>query len=136
MRLYDIPSRFTTTEFACKCKCGFGSKEEDIDKRLIDFLNILRLLYNNPMVVTSGARCPSYNRLVKGEPESAHLPHINSQQCRAADIYVPDGHARHRLLALAYTIGIHAQVERIGDGQTFIHLDSAWDLSKPVSWVY
>lgn len=125
-------SKFTTKEFACPCGCGFGSKPEDVSQELIFKLNIIRHWYGNPMIVKSGARCAQYNAGIGGEVNSAHLPHPATRQCRAADIYVPDSAARFKLIKHAHHFGI----ERMGDGQRFLHLDVAWDLPRPVSWVY
>jgi len=132
MTLYDIESRFTTGEFKCKCDCGFGSVPEHIDPNLINKLNMMRILYEEPMVVTSGARCHEYNDKIGGEPESAHLPHSITSQCRAADIYIPNSLDRSILLDLAKRVGF----ERIGIADIFLHLDVAWDLPTPRTFIY
>ena len=135
MRLYDRKSRFTTDEFACRCadyECMFGRNEFDIDPNLIDKLNIVRTLYGKPMVVTSGARCKAHNLEVGGVPDFAHLPHIDTGQCRAVDIYVRNASERHELLQLAYHVGF----ERVGLAPNFVHLDVAWDLPSPVTFMY
>lgn len=132
MRLYDIQSKFTTSEFRCKCNCEFGSKPEHIDETLINKLNMMRILYARPMVVTSGARCQAHNDEVRGEPNSAHLPHSDTGQCRAVDIAVSDGSNRSVLLDLAYRVGF----QRVGIAETFLHLDVAWDLQSPTTFIY
>lgn len=132
MKLYPLGSYFTTEEFECPCECGFGVQESDIDENLIEYLNIMRLLYGKPMVVTSGARCQDYNTEVGGLPNSAHLPHPLTAQCRAVDILVRSGYARSELIELAHTIGIN----RIGVGPDFLHFDVAWDLPNPVMFNY
>jgi uncharacterized protein YcbK (DUF882 family) len=119
MKLYPGTSYFTTGEFQCPCDCGFGSVEEDIDKRLIDKLNIMRTLYGKSMVVTSGARCEEYNRSVGGVEHSAHLPHHISSMCRAVDILVRNGEERMILVDLARAVGF----ERIGIAPNFLHFD-------------
>jgi len=133
MKLYELGSYFTTGEFTCPCgSCTFGSKESDIDKRLIDKLNILRILYGSPLVVTSGARCAQYNAEEGGAVNSAHLPHSQTGQCRAADILVAGGLHRHELVTLAQKVGF----ERIGIAKHFLHLDVAWDLPTPNIFIY
>ena len=132
MKLYPLGSYFTTAEFACPCACGFGSTERDIDKDLIESLNMMRILYGKPMVVTSGARCKDYNTTVGGLSNSAHLPHSLTAQCRAVDISVTDGETRYDLLDLAYKLG----VTRIGLAKDFLHFDVAWDLPAPVVFNY
>ena len=131
-RIYDIPSKFTTSEMQCPCLCGFGALEEDYDRLLIDWLNIIRLLHGKPMIINSGARCATHNAKVGGEPSSAHLPHPVTKKCRAADIRISSSQDRHELLRLAYLLGF----QRTGDGTGLIHLDTAHDLPQPVSWVY
>ena len=132
MRLYDEQSRFTTGEFRCRCECGFGSHEKDIDPTLIEKLNMLRRLYGKALVVVSGARCVEYNRSVGGVENSAHLPHSQTKQCRAVDIYVVDSADRYTLVDYALRIGFN----RIGLAKTFLHLDVAWDLEKHIIFNY
>lgn len=132
MRLYDEMSRFTTGEFRCKCECGFGEKEEHIDQDLIEKLNMLRRLYGKAIIVMSGARCAEYNRSIGGVEDSAHLPHKETEQCRAVDIYVSSSEDRYTLLDYALRLGF----TRIGLAKTFIHLDVAWDLPSPVIFNY
>jgi len=132
MRLYDIESKFTTTEFACPCGCGFGTKPEDIDRRLVDRLNIMRMLVARPLTITSGARCAAYNASVGGKPLSAHLPHHDTRQCRAADILVRSSEERTEMVQLAYAVGF----TRLGFGPNFLHVDVAWDLPSPVAFMY
>ena len=133
MRLYDIESKFTSGEFACPCgNCVFGSKESDIDNRLIDKLNIMRILYDKPLIVTSGARCLAHNKEIGGAENSAHLPHTHTKQCRAVDILVSGGAHRTELMDLAKRAGF----ERIGIAGHFLHLDVAWDLPTPNIFIY
>jgi zinc D-Ala-D-Ala carboxypeptidase len=132
MRLYDIDSKFTSDEFKCPCDCEFGAVPEDIDPNLINRLNMMRILYGSPMLVTSGARCIDYNKEIGGVPSSAHLPHYSTLQCRAVDIAVSNGSNRAMLLDLANRVGF----KRIGIADTFIHLDVAWDLPTPNTFIY
>jgi len=133
MKLYPGESYFTTTEFQCPCECGFGSLEEDIDKRLIDKLNIIRTLYGKSMLVTSGARCEEYNRSVGGVENSAHLPHPITYRCRAVDILVRNGVHRMILVDLARAVGF----DRIGIADSFIHLDVEHNLlPTPTMFIY
>ncbi len=132
MKLYHQNSRFTTEEFMCPCGCVFGTVEEDINENLISTLNMMRTMYGKPMVVTSGARCEQYNAQIGGVPNSAHLPHPDTSQCRAVDIHVGNSHDRFDLLSIAHRLGI----TRIGIANTFIHLDVAWDLPDEVIFTY
>ena len=132
MKLYILDSYFTTTEFSCPCGCGFGRKQEDINKDLLDKLNMMRILYGEPMVVLSGARCEEYNRSVGGVEDSAHLPHAITGQCRAVDILVRSSSARFTLINLGLKLGI----TRFGLATTFLHMDVAWDLPGHVMFNY
>ena len=132
MRIYDIKSKFTNYEFKCKCGCDFGTMEKDIDPNLINRLNMIRILYGKPMVVTSGARCKEYNAKIGGLPDSAHLRHASTRQCRAVDIYVNNGFDRYDLIQLA----LHVGFTRFGLATDFLHLDVAWDLPDPVMFNY
>jgi uncharacterized protein YcbK (DUF882 family) len=130
--LYAHPSFFTVEEFKCKCGCDFGTKESHIDQRLIDKLNLMRLLYKKPMDVTSGARCNEYNKAEGGVDMSAHTPHSVTRQCRAADILIRSSTDRYNLIDLAMHVGF----KRIGYGPNFLHFDIAWDLPSPVVFLY
>jgi uncharacterized protein YcbK (DUF882 family) len=110
----------------------FGSKESDMDKNLINKLNVMRILYGKPLVVTSGARCLAHNTEVGGAPNSAHLPHPHTGQCRAADLLVSGGQHRDELMSLAKQVGF----ERMGVASHFVHLDVAWDLPTPNIFIY
>ena len=52
--------------------------EENLSN-LLDCLNKFRLVYNKPMIVTSGYRTPEHNALIGGAKNSAHC------FCQAAD---------------------------------------------------
>jgi uncharacterized protein YcbK (DUF882 family) len=132
MRLYDFESKFTTEEFTCPCGCGFGSKEEDISNLLINKLNMMRLLYGKPMVVTSGARCKDYNASVGGVANSAHLPHYWTGGCRAVDILVTTAVQRYTMIRHA----LNLDIKRIGLAPDFLHFDVDYDLPQPVMFTY
>jgi uncharacterized protein YcbK (DUF882 family) len=82
-----------------------------------------------PMVVTSGYRCKTYDVSLGGKG--------NHPSGYAADIAIPNSHARHYILEAAYHLG----VERIGVGKNFVHLDMlerffGYERPHPVTWVY
>lgn len=132
MKLYGTDSYFTTKEFECKCGCGFGSTEKDISEKLICYLNEVRELINQPLTVTSGARCKEYNLSINGSINSAHLPNPNSNQCEAVDIKVISGSMRWGIVRL----GVYCGFRRMGVDKHFIHLDVAVHLPTPVLWTY
>lgn len=64
---------FKVSEFACKCGCGFGHKDGDVDQRLIDMAETLRQELGVPVRVNSGCRCEKHNSKVGGVKGSKHV---------------------------------------------------------------
>lgn len=60
---------FKVSEFACKCGCG----KNDIDQRVINMAETIRLALGVPVRVNSGCRCPAYNAKVGGVKGSKHV---------------------------------------------------------------
>jgi hypothetical protein len=58
---------FSQKDFSCKC-CG----QVKINQRLLNDLEILRGRVNQPIIITSGYRCPKHNREVGGAKYSRH----------------------------------------------------------------
>lgn len=105
-----LTANFKASEFYCKCgKCGGGMMAADFMEKL----QMVRMLYRKPMIITSGFRCNNYNMAIKGQPGSQHL------LGRAADIHVADSTERYILAALAFQVGMTG----IGIDKTFIHMD-------------
>ena len=76
----NLSAHFSTSEFTCKCGCGFSK----VDNTLIDKLEKLRTLCGNkPITITSGCRCSQYSPKVSGFTNDAHTKGI------AADIIIP-----------------------------------------------
>ena len=72
-----MSKHFKQAEFACK-HCG----EIKYDPHLVALLELVRLKFKAPVIVTSGYRCPTHNKNVGGAPKSKHVEGI------AADIKV------------------------------------------------
>lgn len=90
-----ISEHFSTKEMACKCgKCAFIG----MNPKLIDGLEALRNIVNEPIIVNSGYRCPAYNRKVGGSKHSQHILGF------AADIRTKSDMEPHDLAALAESI--------------------------------
>lgn len=70
-------AHFKDKEFACK-HCG----EIKLDSHLLAILELVRLRYGKPVIITSGYRCETHNKNVGGAPKSKHMLGI------AADIKV------------------------------------------------
>lgn len=117
-----LTAHFTVKELACRCG------REDCDAKPMDSgfmrkLELLRILWGKPMVVTSGARCIFWNAHVGGAPESQHV-HGN-----AADISLQTPSDGPKLAALAEKVGLNG----IGLASGFIHVDNR---PKKARWTY
>ena len=118
-------TNFPANEFACKCGCGFGTKEEDVSQDLIDLLEYMRV-HTGPIHINSGCRCEKWNEAVGGSPVSAHT------KGNAADIRTLGSKERFKAVSAACLAGCL----RIGIGDTFIHVDVDPNLPKRVIWLY
>lgn len=72
-----ITDHFDTTELSCKCGCQGLTYDYDLIEKLEKLRNVLG---DNPIVITSGYRCPSHSVKVGGTATDAHTKGI------AADI--------------------------------------------------
>lgn len=76
----DVP-HFKKSEFACKDNCGFN----DIDLRVVKILEDIRTHFNNnPIIISSGCRCPKHNAQVGGVKNSYHT------KGKAVDFTIPN----------------------------------------------
>lgn len=100
---------FKRAELACKCGCG----RDTIDYELVRALDDIREHFDRPVIVTSGVRCESHNRMVGGSAGSQHL------LGRAADIIVY-GTPPHIVADLAEQLGLGG----VGRYDTFTHIDT------------
>lgn len=111
---------FDSSEFACKCGCGFDTP----DPLLIELLDEIREIMGKPLVINSGCRCATYNAKVKGEANSAHM--IGTE----ADIAMPGSTFRYVFLRLAFP-----RFKRIGIYKTFVHVGVSEKHPQNVCWV-
>ena len=123
----DLSDHFDSSEFACKCGCGYGTRQGDVSEDLIELLELMREGYG-PIRVNSGNRCSVYNASIGGVANSAHT--IG----QAADLSVSGGKLRRFMLDLA----VDYNARGIGVAKTFIHVDVADDgiLPRPGCWSY
>lgn len=117
-------NHFKYEEFACPC-CG----ENKIKTEFVNLLDNIRERAGVAMVVNSGYRCPTYDLSLGGKG--------NHPTGYAADIKISNSYMRHHILEAAY----HLDVERIGIGANFIHIDTLdhylqYNKPAPVTWVY
>jgi len=109
-----ISKHFSVKEFRCP-----SSGILYVDPEFLATLESLRELMKEPMVVTSGCRGLEHNNKVGGSIKSYHITTPLSP-CRAADISVPNGHYRFKLIELAIKVGFTG----IGVYVSHIHLDN------------
>ncbi|HEY0089662.1 MAG TPA: D-Ala-D-Ala carboxypeptidase family metallohydrolase [Candidatus Lokiarchaeia archaeon] len=65
-----LTTNFNSKEFACKCGCG----KDNINIALVNRLQVLRDIINEPITITSGCRCVKHNNSIPGSaPNSNHL---------------------------------------------------------------
>jgi len=69
--LGDLSENFDSTEFACRCGCGYATPKYS----LVDKLQEVRDEWGFPISVRSGCRCPNHNSSndVLGGRNSYHL---------------------------------------------------------------
>jgi uncharacterized protein YcbK (DUF882 family) len=118
----DLTDHFDTSEFACKCGCGYAN----VRMALVYKLEGMRADIQKPMVITSGCRCLEHNRAVGGKPGSAHVDGL------AVDIACTHSYDRFKVVEAARAAGI----ERIGLMQGAIHVDISQTLPSPRMWLY
>lgn len=115
------PMYFTEAELTCKCGCG----KLLVSPELLKTLDLIRHRLGIPLIVHSASRCSTHNKAVGGSPTSSHLTGF------AVDIRALSHATRLNIIAAAILLGI----ERIGVGNTYVHLDN--DPTKPKAlWPY
>lgn len=115
-----ISKHFTEEELECPTT---GLLE--LQGGFIDHLEVLRVEYGKPMVVTSGCRSKEHNEMLiesgfQASDSSLHL--INNKKyktdCCAVDIAKPNIYDQAKLIGIALAYGWTVRI-----GKTFIHLD-------------
>lgn len=101
---------FKREEFACNCGCGFST----IDYELAEVLDNLREHFGQPIEITSGCRCPTWNKLSGGESKSKHLEGI------AADIKVRNVNPK---LVYSWLDAIYPTKYGLGVYPSWVHID-------------
>ena len=86
----------------------------------------LRLFLKEPVIITSGYRCPEYNERIGGVPKSAHTRGM------AVDVLTRTSGDRYRILNFL----VNAGVDRIGIADDFIHFDLDYSKPSPAVWTY
>lgn len=113
---------FNLKEFDCKCGCG----KNNISLDLVSLLNDARKLSGIPFKINSGCRCESHNKIIGGKKDSSHLSGF------AVDISCNNSRDRFLIEKSLLDVGFN----RIGEGETFIHVDIDFSKSAKVKWRY
>lgn len=114
---------FKDSEFVCKCgKCGMGIA--DINYKALGKLAVARDIAGIPFKLVSAVRCPTHNKAVGGEKNSAHM------RGYAFDVAAPTSSQRMTIVKAAIAAGF----PRIGVYSTFVHMDCDPDLPQGVMW--
>jgi uncharacterized protein YcbK (DUF882 family) len=129
---WDSYANFARHEFECspeRCGCGQAA----MHPAFMDRLQRLRRAFRQPIIITSGYRCPDYNACIS--TTGRHGPHTTG---RAADVQVVGGDALD-LLVMAREQGFTGiGVKQHGKhGGRFIHLDDLPDhYAGPRPWLW
>ena len=105
---------FESSEFACKhCQ---QLPEGGMNQELIDVLNRLREKLGEPLIVSSGYRCPTHNRNIGGGSQSYHMKGV------ATDVYINSNrYSTQQIAQMALDCGADTSVAYPGQG--FVHID-------------
>lgn len=124
--LGDLSTHFWKSEFRCPCK-KCRRKKVLVDDLLLFKLEMIRMIFNKPMIITSGNRCPEENERVGGYPNSAHIPRPKGKGC---DVKIKGVKPIDLGLAAEKVGGL-----RIGVARTYCHLD-VMPPSPSRFWIY
>ena len=114
-----VSKHFVREEFECQCGCGFDT----VDTELIDVLEHLRVTLSQPIIITSGCRCPSHNEAIGGSKKSQHT------LGRAVDFIVKGYDAEQVYNHLDY---LYPDQYGLGKYSTWVHLDTRSE--GPARW--
>lgn len=111
-----ISKFFTLQEFKCNCgKC----ETPEIDKELLAILDDVREWSGGPVFITSGYRCPEYNKKIGGAARSKHLlgcaADIVCKRKLPKQVYDYLNAKYPNYLGLAYKKGSFTHIDTYGD---------------------
>lgn len=105
---------FTMGEFRCK-HCG-QLPENGMDSKLLQVLEKMRERLGEPLIVSSGYRCPTHNRNIGGASQSYHM------RGKAADVYIRSERFTPKSIEkIAFECGADTACAYEADG--FCHVD-------------
>ncbi len=121
----DYPN-FSVDEMRCSYSCGCG--RADMNPDFMAALQRVREALGKPMPVTSGYRCPDYDKRIGGAGV-----HPTGQ---AADIAISGENVYHLLgIAVEQMRGIGLK-QHGPHARRFIHLDTTYGPMRPRVWSY
>ena len=125
--MIDWPSlpNFSRSEFVCHCGCNLALMDPGFMRRLQGVRDAYRL----PMILTSGYRCPIYNKSIGGA-EGVHTSgHAADIKVRGKDVF--------RLVEIAQAKGMTGVGLKQHSPTRYCHLDDLTDLpTRPWIWTY
>lgn len=95
-----------------------------MDKRVLEMLELARVIADVPFVINSAIRCKAHNSRIGGSDTSSHLTG------HALDIRALDSYTKYRIV---YGL-LKAGFKRIGIYDDFIHCDNDPSKAQEVIW--
>lgn len=122
----SLSTHFQSKEFNCPCsKCD----KLVINTDLIDLLEKIRDIVQNPIKINSGYRCANYQQELRDRGYETSLGTSSHEMGNAADLAII-GYNGIQLEGIARNAGFKA----VGVGKDFIHVDLRAD--KDRRWLY
>ena len=120
---------FELSEFDSPDEIGSG---KNMDSNFLAMLDDARGIAGIPFTITSGFRTPSHNAYVGGVQPSLQSKGSSHLFGYAADIAAPTSRQKYIIVKSLLQAGFN----RIGIGETFIHVDNDPDKDPDVIWTY
>ena len=116
-----LTPHFKRSEFTCKCGCG----KADIDSRLVEMCETIRVAAGAPVRVNSGCRCEARNKKEGGVPKNRDGTGGSFHMYgKAADISCSIGPRKlYELTQALYAAGKLPGLEYCIKYPTFVHID-------------
>lgn len=120
----QLTQNFNRKEFKCRCGCGL----DKISLEIVNRLQVIRDIIEEPMFISSACRCPTHNKNEKGKDDSYHL---EKNGCKAVDWTIKDKDKLRRFATFMedkWSGGFHYYPEKtLPNGaiqKAFIHSDT------------
>jgi zinc D-Ala-D-Ala carboxypeptidase len=120
---------FELSEFDSPDEVGSG---KIMDSNFLAMLDDARGIAGIPFTITSGVRTPSWNARVGGVQPSLKSKGSSHLFGYAADIAAPTSREKYLIVDSLLKSGFN----RIGIGESFIHVDNDPDKDEDVIWTY